>query len=316
MLKRFKKILFTAALTSLFNNGAWAKNSNFDFSATAISNNVYSIISPSFGLPTEENKGWNSNSYFVITEQGVLVFDTGSSEAIGKGIRSAIKSITDKPVRWVVNSHSHADHWLGNAGVSDASTEIIAHQSAATTMNKYGKDDVKAFSRMTKGATGTSQLAEPLVLLTQAENRNLGGMNVEFIFSGDGHSQGDVLMWLPKQKIIFGGDVLSSDWMPIITPNANVPNLIATLNKVVKLKPSVVLTGHGSATTLKSVKRDASLLASVWQLVKDGYKTGKKLDDIISQASTELAPTYKPLYKNFDTAIKEQVSSMYKMQIS
>ena len=316
MLKRFKKILLTAALTSLFNNGAWAKNSNFDFSPTAISNNVYSIISPSFGLPTEENKGWNSNSYFVITEQGVLVFDTGSSEAIGKGIRSAIKSITDKPVRWVVNSHSHADHWLGNAGVSDASTEIIAHQNAATTMNKYGKDDVKAFSRMTKGATGASQLAEPLVLLTQAEKRNLGGMNVEFIFSDDGHSQGDVLMWLPKQKIIFGGDVLSSDWMPIITPNANVPNLIATLNKVVKLKPSVVLTGHGSTTTLKSVKRDANLLASVWQLVKDGYKTGKKLDDIISQASTELAPTYKPLYKNFDTAIKEQVSSMYKMQIS
>ncbi len=106
-----EKIILTLGLIGLITNSAWAQNANFDFVVTPIAKNVYSIISPSFGLPTPENKGWNSNSHFVVTEKGVLLFDTGSSELIGNKIKSAIKSVTDQPVRWVINSHSHAGHW-------------------------------------------------------------------------------------------------------------------------------------------------------------------------------------------------------------
>ncbi|KGJ98445.1 MBL fold metallo-hydrolase [Thalassotalea sp. ND16A] len=313
-MKIFKQIILTVGLTGLLSNSTLAANSSFDFSASPIAENVYSIIAPSFGLPTPENKGWNSNSYFIVTEQGVLVFDTGSSELIGKAIRRAIKAVTDKPVRWVVNSHSHADHWLGNAGVTDTGAEIIASGRAMTTIKEDGQGAVQAFSRMTKGATGSTHIVYPTLLLPQGEKRNLGGVDVEFIFSNDGHSPGDVLLWLPKQKIIFGGDVLSSDWMPIITPHANVPNLIETLYAVVKLNPTIVLTGHGKATTTKSVIRDANLLDSVWKLVKEGYENNKKPDEILSHVSTMLGPKYKPLYKNFNSAIKEQVMTMYKKQ--
>ncbi|MEQ8574211.1 MAG: hypothetical protein RIB63_09120, partial [Fulvivirga sp.] len=78
---------------------SWAVNTNTDFAVTAIAENIYSIVSPSIGLPTPENQGWNSNSHFVVTENGVLLFDTGSSEAIGNKIRKAIQSVTDQPVR-------------------------------------------------------------------------------------------------------------------------------------------------------------------------------------------------------------------------
>lgn len=64
---------------------------------------------------------------------------------------------------------------------------------------------------MTKGAIGPTKLVCPTLLLAQEQNRNFGGVDIEFILSNDGHSPGDVLMWLPKQKIIFGADVLSSD---------------------------------------------------------------------------------------------------------
>ncbi|WP_281558164.1 MBL fold metallo-hydrolase [Thalassomonas sp. RHCl1] len=314
MLKIFKQILLPLALTGLLANSAQATRAAFDFSVTPIAKNVYSLVAPSFGLPTPENKGWNSNSHFVVTDKGVLVFDTGSSEAIGKEIKKAIKSVTDKPVLWVVNSHSHADHWLGNAAFTNSGAEIIASSQAATTMKKYGQQDIDAFSRMTKGATGTTHMTYPISLLAQREKRNLGGMEVEFIFSNDGHSPGDVLMWLPEQKIVFGGDVLNSDWMPIMTPHANIPNLIDTLYAVADLAPAVVLTGHGSATTVKSVKRDADLLAGVWKLVKDGYNKDKKQNEILSQAKAILGPKYKALYKNFDSQIKQHVKQMYKKQ--
>jgi cyclase len=311
-LKIYKQIIHTLGLMGLMTNIAWAKNTGFDFSVTTIEKNVYSIVSPSYGLPTAENKAWNSNSHFVVTNDGVLVIDTGSSETIGKEIKKAIKSVTNKPVRWVVNSHSHADHWLGNAAFTDTGADIIASARALKIMKKYGQEDVDAFSRMTKGATGSTKIVYPTSLLVQGEKRNLGGMDVEFIFNNDAHSHGDLLVWLPKQKIIIGGDVLNSDWMPIITPDANVRNLIDTLNLVVKLDPITVLTGHGKATTVKSVTRDADLLDGVWKLVKEGHKGDKKPSEILSQVSTLLGPKYKPLYKNFDSDIEQHIDMIYK----
>ncbi|MFT5571507.1 MAG: cyclase [Cryomorphaceae bacterium] len=108
MLKIVRKSILS--LIVLMTNNAWAADTSFDFSVKSIADNIYSIVSPSFGLPTPDNKGWNSNSHFVVTDKGVLLFDTGSSEVIGNEIKDAIKSVTDKPVRWIINSHSHADH--------------------------------------------------------------------------------------------------------------------------------------------------------------------------------------------------------------
>ncbi|WP_223303713.1 MBL fold metallo-hydrolase [Colwellia psychrerythraea] len=303
----------TCVIGAMFNS-AWAENASFNFSVTPIADNVYSIVSPSFGLPTPENKGWNSNSHFVVTDKGVLLFDTGSSEIIGNEIKKAVKSVTDKPVRWVVNSHSHADHWLGNAGFINTGAEFIASERAVRVMKEDGMGPVDAFSRMTKGATGTTHVKYPTLLLYQGEKRNVGGLDVEFIFSNDGHSPGDVLMWLPKQKIIFGGDVLSSQWMPILTYHGNVPHLIETLYAVAKLNPEIVLTGHGQATSGKSIIRDADLIAGVWKLVKEGYEENKKPGEIMREVSNELGPTYRLLYNNFDSEIKRYVELMYKRQ--
>jgi len=280
-----------------------------NFTVTNVSENVYSIVSPSIGLPTPENKGWNSNVHFIVTGKGVLLFDTGSSELIGNKIKSTIKSITNQPVRWVINSHSHADHWLGNAAFADA--EIIASNQAFETMKKYGKDDVAFYAKVTNGTIGLTKLKYPNLLLHEPQKRTFGGLEVEFIFANDGHSEGDVLMWLPEQKIIFGGDVLSSDWMPIITNYSNLSNLINTLQTVAKLNPSVVLTGHGNVTTVASVLRDVQLLSSVCEQVKLDYKKGLTPTETLLKISANLGPKYEPLYKDFETEIERYINLMY-----
>lgn len=297
----------------VMNSNVLAATAKFNFSVTPIAENVYSIVSPSLGLPTPENKGWNSNSHFVVTNKGVLLFDTGSSESIGIAIRSAIKSVTDKPVRWVINSHSHADHWLGNTAFIDTAEEIISSDLALATMRKYGPGDVEFYFKVTKGEIGSTQLVYPTLLLSQKQKRNFGGVDVEFIFPKDAHSSGDVLVWLPKYKVIFGGDILSSDWMPIVG-DGNIPNLIDTLHTVIKLNPIIVLPGHGRATTVKSVIRDADLLSSVWQGVKAGNEEGENLDDILLNIRAELGPKYRPLYKNFVSEIERHVKLMYQLQ--
>ncbi|CAM1343208.1 MBL fold metallo-hydrolase [Tenacibaculum aestuarii] len=284
------------------------------FNAVRITENIYSIISPSFGLPTPENKGWNSNAHFIITKNGVLLFDTGSSESIGHKIKRTIASVTDLPVRWVVNSHSHADHWLGNAAFTDTATEIITSRHALTEMKKNGKDDIAFYNKVTKGEIGSTKLILPTLVLDQILKRNFGGIEVEFILVNGSHSSGDIIMWLPKQKIIFGGDVLSSDWMPIITDEVNIPSLINTLNSITELNPNKVLTGHGNTTTVKSIERDVFLLSSLWEQVILDYKNGNKPDKTLLRIKTELKPKYESLYKNYTTEIERYVKHMYSLQ--
>ena len=309
-----KKLLSILSVFLLITQNSMARNIKSDFVVTAIAENVYSIISPSIGLPTPENKGWNSNVHFVVTKTGVLLFDTGSSEAIGNNIKKAIKTVTDLPVRWVINSHSHADHWLGNAAFADTVVEIIASEQAVATMRKYGQDDVEFYEKVTQGTIGSTQLKYPNFLLGQRQKRNFGGVDVEFIFSNDAHSPGDILMWLPKQKIIFGGDVLSSDWMPMLTDHGNVPNLIDTLHKIAKLNPYIVLTGHGKATTAEAITRDAELLSSVWEQVLTDHTFGINPNEILLRVKADLAPKYKSLYQDFENEIERHVKLMYSFQ--
>ena len=309
-----KKLLSILSVFLLITQNSMARNIKSDFVVTAIAENVYSIISPSIGLPTPENKGWNSNVHFVVTKTGVLLFDTGSSEAIGNNIKKAIKTVTDLPVRWVINSHSHADHWLGNAAFTDTVVEIIASEKTVLTMKKYGRDDVEFYEKVTQGTIGSTQLKYPNFLLGQRQKRNFGGVDVEFIFSNDAHSPGDILMWLPKQKIIFGGDVLSSDWMPMLTDHGNVPNLIDTLHKIAKLNPYIVLTGHGKATTAEAITRDAELLSSVWEQVLTDHTSGINPNEILLRVKADLAPKYKSLYQDFENEIERHVELMYSFQ--
>lgn len=215
----------------------------------------------------------------------------------------------------MINSHSHGDHWLGNAAFTDTMVEIITSNQALASMKEDGQGAVEFYSRVTKGTIGPTQLVYPTLLLAQEQKRNFGGVDIEFIFSNDGHSPGDILMWLPKQKIIFGGDVLSSDWMPIITGHGNVPNLINTLYTIAKLNPSIVLAGHGNATAVKSVKRDADLLSSVWKQVKVDYENDKKWNETLLDVSDKLGPIYSLLYKDFDSEIERHVKLMYKFQL-
>ncbi|MEW7278238.1 MBL fold metallo-hydrolase [Aquimarina sp. 2201CG1-2-11] len=308
------KIIIVLNLIVLIISSSYAANTSSDFVVTTITQNVYSIVSPSKGLPTPENKGWNSNVHFIVTKKGVLLFDTGSSETIGNKIKKAIKSVTDQPVRWIINSHSHADHWFGNAAFTNTVYEIIASNQTLTTMKEDGQPSLEFYSKVTKGTIGSTQLVYPTVLLTKGIRRNFGGVDIEFILSNDGHSPGDILIWLPKQKIILGGDVVSSNWMPMITGHGNIPNLINTLNIIAKLNPSIVLTGHGKATTVESILRDADLLSSVWKQVKSGYQKGKKPNETLKNIKAKLAPEYKPLYKDFSSEIERYVNLMYKLQ--
>lgn len=150
--------LLTAGLLLMAAAGLQAAATVGDYAMKAeqVAEGVYAIVSPAQDFPNAENRGWNSNAAFVVTDEGLLVFDTGSSETIGKALIKTIRGVSDKPIKWVINSHSHGDHWLGNgAFVAENPAEMIASDVAIGLMNKNGFDWVDRFNNMSGGATGT-----------------------------------------------------------------------------------------------------------------------------------------------------------------
>jgi len=284
-----------------------AKVTDYAMKAQKVAPNVYAVITPARDFPSAANKGWNSNSAFVITKDGVLVFDTGASETIGKALKQVVSKTTDKPVRWVVNSHGHGDHWLGNHAFAGA--EIISSTHVRTHVTQEGASWVGRFTTMTGGITGESRVVAPTRAVDARTTMQFGEVKGELLLSNGGHTAGDVVLWLPAERVLFAGDVVYSDSAPG-TFDGNIPSWIAFLKELEKLKPKVVVPGHGRVADGAVITRQREFFEQIWAIVQAGHEKGKLDHEILPEVRQKLAK-YKKLYVNFDDRIGRTVSDFY-----
>lgn len=276
-----------------------------------VAEGVYAVITPTRELPNPDNKGWNANSAFVVTSDGVLVFDTGSSEVIGEALRQAIARVTDQPVRWIVVSHGHGDHWLGNGAFAASTPEIIATSEVAARIRVEGPTWMQNFNRMTEGATGDSVIVPPTVTIDGRTRRTLGDTEAVFIPSGGAHFPGDLMVWLPQRKVLLTGDVLYSDRMPS-TFDADVRRWIAQLEELqaLALEPTVVVPGHGDVSDMAGVRRLRALLRAFWDAVRAGYDAGQQGFEMLPEVQRALAE-YRPYYPSLDEKLQRDIGHVY-----
>ena len=282
---------------------------NYPMKAQQVSPGIYAVITPTRSLPNPENRGWNSNSAFVVTNSGVLLFDTGSSTEIGQAMKNLVASVTDQPVRWIINSHAHGDHWLGNAAFSDTVQKIYSTTTVRDSINSEGKTWVKNFSRMTDGATGESQVVAPDTLVNERTALQLGNRNVVIFPSGNSHSPGDLILWLPDEKVLITGDVVYSDRMPS-THASSLQQWITMLDTLADLKPEVVIPGHGDVTDVNGITRLRSLLSDFWAAVEQGYQQGKTDFEMVPMVTAALAE-YENGYPGLAEKVKRDISHVY-----
>jgi glyoxylase-like metal-dependent hydrolase (beta-lactamase superfamily II) len=246
---------------------------DYPMQAERIADNVYAILTPTRELPNPENGGWNSNSAFVITGEGVVLFDSGSSTEIGRAINKTISGVTQQPVRWIVNSHAHGDHWLGNAAFEDSVEGIYASPEVIDAIDGGGQGWVHSFSRMTGGITGDSEIRLPDQVVEQRTQLSLGATELVLLPGANSHSPGDLMLWLPAQKVLISGDVVYSDRMPS-TNAGNLQSWIALLQELQELQPEVVVPGHGTVTDVSGIRRLQALLLAIWEAVEEGVDGG------------------------------------------
>jgi cyclase len=189
------------------------------------------------------NNGW------IMFEDYVLVIDA-NFPAGARLIISKIRSLTDKPIRFAFDTHHHGDHAYGNQIYVENGAVPVAHTGVIEEMERYetGYYDHKpgAWEAAEKGRADLrgTKLKPPSVLFSKDLFFDDGKHRVELVHLGVAHTHGDAVAWLPKEKIVFTGDVCVNGPYNYVG-DGDVGKWIVTLNAVKKLGAKIVCTGHG-----------------------------------------------------------------------
>jgi glyoxylase-like metal-dependent hydrolase (beta-lactamase superfamily II) len=162
---------------------------------------------------------------------------------------------------------------------------------------------------MTDGATGKSEISVPDTLIEGQTQLMPGGVQVSLFLSGNSHSPGDVLMWLPEQEVLVSGDVVYSDRMPS-TFESDLSRWIGMLGEIIAMQPKVVIPGHGNVTDLDGVLRLRDLLQAFWAAVEHAYDAGKADYEMVPDVTAALAE-YAAYYPGLTEKVKRDISSVY-----
>lgn len=216
---------------------------------------VYAFIGETGGR-TYENYGMNANTGFIVTGEGVVVVDSGASYLAAQAMHRAIRQVTRQPVKYVVNTGGQDHRWLGNSYFRERGAEIIAARPARADMEERAGMQIEALRADLKERLKGTRPVYPDRLFEQRETLRLGGSEIHLLFFHGGHTPGDSVVWLPKQKILFSGDLVYVDRMLGVLPFSNSRNWLASFEEMEKLKPGKIVPGHGKVCTLNQARRE------------------------------------------------------------
>ncbi len=238
------------------------------------------------------------NTGIIIGDDGVMVIDTQATPTMAQDVIARIREVTDKPVKYVVLSHYHAVRVLGAAGYEPQ--EIIASQDTYDLIVERGEADWKSelgrFPRLFNDAGSVKGLTWPTMVFKGQLTVFMGKTEVRLLQLGRGHTKGDTVAWLPREKVLFSGDLVEYGATPY-TGDAYLEDWPATLDNVEALGPEKLVPGRGDALTTPETVKAAldgtrSFIRDMYGSVKKGVESDKSLNAIYRETSEALRPKY------------------------
>lgn len=290
----------------------------------------------------------NCNAAVVVYDEGVLVVDTHSRPSSARALISTIAAVTDKPVRYAVNTHFHWDHAQGNHAYPVAfpkQVAIVASEATRENLRSMGIDRVKdqlanaprniadLNKRLAAGtdpaarATLRDELRQQEEYLAEMKSLELvlpdltfdksmilhrKDMDIVLLFLGRGHTSGDVVAYLPKQRVVATGDLLHG-WMPYMG-DSYPPEWVATLDALDKLDFDHIIGGHGTVKPKSHLRVFRNYIADLIEEVRRAGGRGESLD----QAKASVAALLKPKHaagmggEQFDESVGGNIEKVYR----
>jgi len=253
-----------------------------------------------------------SNSVFLVTNDGVLVIDTRQHPQAGQELITEIRKITDKPIRWVINSHFHGDHTFGNAAFQAAGAKFIAQQETQRIMQKVQPKEMarrQSYFKSHNYDPNEVKLILPDVTFDKDMTVWLGGREVRLMYLGPGQQDGDTFVYFPHAHALFTPGSFATRNIPNMAFTTSVDSWINLLERVAGMKGvDRILPAHGDVATGADVREFAAMLRDEYTTVKAAADKGVSLEEA---QRTLTFPQYKD-WRNYGR-IKEEIASIYEL---
>ncbi len=263
-----------------------------DYPAEEVASGVYVIHGP-VDYPNPENQGFMNNPAFIVTDDGVIVVDPGSSVQTGEMVLRQIRKLTDKPLLAVLNTHVHGDHWLGNQAMLAVAPEvpIYAHPKMLEQIAQgAGTEWVQRMMTATQGATAGTVARGPTHPLEGGETLVLGGLGVRTHYYPHGHTTTDLMFEIPELDLLFLGDNACNRRIVRMDDGSFRGSLVALDGVKEVAKAKTLVPGHGRTGGWEIVDAYRSYLAGVYEGVTELYAQGMSDFDMKPVIAERLSP--------------------------
>jgi cyclase len=252
-----------------------------------------------------------SNAVFLVTDEGVLVIDTRTHPRDARDLLDRIRKLTDKPIKWVINSHFHGDHQMGNSVFKAAGATFVAQKETARLMQQT---QPKEMARRVAGFKSRGydpddvKLVLPDVTFDSEMTIRLGGREIRLFYLGPGQQAGDTFVAFPHARLLFTPGAFAKHSMPNMAFTPSVDSWIRLLDQVAAMDFAQILPAHGDIATRDDVKELAAMLADEYATVKDAVNRGVSLDQALK---TLTFPQYKG-WRNYGR-LENEIKALYEL---
>ncbi len=240
-----------------------------DFETTKVAPGIY-MISGVGGFS-------GGNIGLSIGKDGVVMIDD-SMPPLLKKMKTAIKTITDKPVDFLINTHIHGDHTGNNASLGEEGIRIVAHENLRTRM-------LEKSAQMTGKKKSTSKAALPVITFSEAMNFYLNGEDARVFHVGNAHTDGDAVIWFKSANVIHSGDTFFNGMYPYIDLNngGSINGYISAQKQMLALSndQTKIIPGHGTLSNKKQLKASLEMLIDSRNLIIDLAIKKLSEDDVV-----------------------------------
>ena len=235
------------------------------------------------GIYVYAQKPADSNAGIILTQEGIVLIDSGHNPPDSQAILKAVRQLTSQPIRFLINTEPHGDHTTGHFLFSPPAI-IIAHECATDSMKKAYNPQrneklMADYPDMRESFKGFKMIT-PQIEYRDKMTLNVGERPFELYYLKNVHSEADTAIWLPKERVIFSAAVAGVKRFSNLRPSVQIEDMISAMKMMKSLNPEIVVPGHGPPGTTKifddSIQYYTLLLERVGKMAKEG----KSLDSI------------------------------------
>src|SRR5690606_1142518 len=248
------------------------------------------------------------NSGVIIGDKFIMVSDATATPAMAQDLIRQIRTVSDKPIKYVLLTHYHAVRVLGaSAYAAEGATEIIASRGTHELIVERGAQDMQSemerFPRLFRGADSVPGLTWPTLVIGDGKpgrqgslEVDLGGVKVSIWHPGPGHTRGDTIAWVEEEKVLFSGDLVEYE-AGVYTGDAQLEEWPATLEALRELKAEFIVPGRGeamkgNADVNKALDYTQRWVTTLFQAGKEAAAAGMDLKTAMAHTRKSMDPVF------------------------